>query len=148
MTNFFQTGQRWISESEPELGLGSVVKITDRTVSVAFHAASETREYARDNAPLRRVRFRAGDTIKNNSNETLTVESVTERSGLIYYQTAAGELCETDLSHAISFNKPEERLLAGQVDEPSEFDLRLSALQHQVAFAGGGVDHRLARRSG
>lgn len=148
MSNLYQQGQRWISESEPELGLGSVIRITDRTVLIAFPAVSETREYAQDNAPLRRVRFRVGDSIRNRSSDMLLVESVSERSGLIYYRTPAGELCETELNDAISFNKPEERLLAGQVDEPSVFDLRLSALEHQHrcrrsevrGFVGGRID--------
>ena len=63
MPHNFHPGQRWISESEPELGLGSVQRVTPRTVTLAFAASDETREYARDSAPLRRVRFRVGDTI-------------------------------------------------------------------------------------
>ncbi|MDB6025122.1 MAG: SNF2-related protein [Verrucomicrobiales bacterium] len=148
MLNKFHPGQRWVSESEPELGLGSVLRVTDRTVSVVFGASSEKREYALDNAPLRRVRFHKGDAIKNRADKSLVVEETTERRGLIYYRAEGQELCETDLSDAISFNKPEERLLAGQVDSPQEFDLRFAALkqQHQRrkskvrGFVGGRID--------
>ncbi len=148
MVNYFQTGQRWVSESEPELGLGSVQQVTGRTVTIAFGASNEKREYARDNAPLRRVRFRVGDTIKNHANVALAVQSVSERDGLIFYRGDGTELCETDLSDAISFNKPEERLFAGQVDEPAAFDLRLQALKQQHrrrkssvrGFVGGRID--------
>ena len=106
----FRAGQRWISESEPELGLGAVLRTSPRTVTVVFGASAETREYARDNAPLRRVRFRAGDAIENHEASTLKVESVQERDGLIFYRGGGQEWCETELSDAISFNKPEERV--------------------------------------
>src|SRR5687767_9040049 len=103
----------WISDSEPERGLGSVLRVTTRTVTLVFGASGETREYARDNAPLRRVRFRAGDTIRSHEDKILAVRSIVERDGLIFYRGDGRELCETELSDAISFNKPEERLLAG-----------------------------------
>ena len=148
MSDNFHPGQRWISESEPELGLGSVQRVTARTVVIAFKASDETREYARDNAPLRRVRFRAGDAIKNHEDATLMVQSVSEHAGLIYYRVGATDLCETELSDAISFNKPEERLFAGQVDAPGVFDLRVAALKQQHrrrksqvrGFVGGRID--------
>jgi ATP-dependent helicase HepA len=144
----FHPGQRWISESEPELGLGSIVRITDRRVTAIFGATGQKREYARAHAPLRRVRFRAGDTIQNRAGSPLIVESTTERDGLIFYRCGRQELCETELSDAISFNKPEDRLLAGQSDPPQVFDLRLAALEHQHSrrksrvrgFVGGRID--------
>lgn len=146
--NIFHPGQRWISESEPELGLGSVRHVTPRTVTIGFKASDEMREYARDNAPLRRVRFRVGDSIKSHAEATLVVQSVAERAGLIFYRGGGQELCETDLSDAISFNKPEERLLAGQLDPTEVFDLRVAALEHQHrrrksrvrGFVGGRID--------
>ncbi len=148
MMTDFRANQRWISESEPELGLGSVLRVSPRTVTLSFGASAETREYARDNAPLRRVRFRAGDLIKNHEHKTLMVESVVEREGLIFYQGVGQEWCETELSDAISFNKPEERLLGGHVDAPEVFDLRMTALSHQHhrrksklrGFTGGRID--------
>ncbi len=147
-TDIFHRGQRWISESEPELGLGSVLRVTARTVTVVFGASGETREYARDNAPLRRVRFRAGDTIRNHEDKTMAVESATGQDGLIFYRGDGQVLCETELNDAISFNRPEERLLAGQLDPPEVFDLRVAALKHQHGrrksrvrgFVGGRID--------
>ena len=144
----FHPGQRWISDSEPELGLGSVLRLSAQTVTIVFPASGETRQYARDNAPLRRVRFRAGDTIHSHEDEALQVLAVTERNGLLHYRHGQGELCETLLSDAISFNKPEDRLLAGQLDPTEVFDLRLAALQHQHqrrrspvrGFVGGRID--------
>src|SRR5262245_20528880 len=144
----FRPGQRWVSESEPELGLGSIVSVTDRRVAAVFGATGQKREYARLNAPLRRVHFRVGDSIRTRDDAVLTVESVTERNGLLYYGSGKRELCETELSDAISFNEPEERLFAGQFDPPAIFDLRVQALRHEHGrrksnvrgFAGGRID--------
>jgi ATP-dependent helicase HepA len=148
MKSGFHQGQRFISDSEPELGLGSVQRMSRLTVSLRFGASGETREYARDNAPLRRVRFHQGDTVSDREGRPLAIVSVEERRGLLYYRGADRELCETALSDAISFNKPEERLFVGQVDAPQTFALRLEALRHQHrrrqskvrGFAGGRID--------
>ena len=148
MRNDFHAGQRWISESEPELGLGSILRVTDRTVTAVFKVSGEKREYARANAPLRRVRFRVGDTIKRHDHTPLIVQSVTERNGLLFYGSGGQELCETELSDAISFNEPAQRLFAGQMDPPEVFDLRVTALEHQHrrrkskvrGFVGGRID--------
>ena len=148
----FHPGQRWISDSEPELGLGAVETSNPQTVTLIFRSSGETRQYARDNAPLRRVRFHAGDTVRDRDEGSLRIQTATERDGLIYYtgdrEGGLRELCESDLSDAISFNKPEERLLVGQVDAPDVFDLRVAALdlQHRQrksavrGFVGGRID--------
>src|SRR5689334_15982955 len=122
MPEAFHPGQRWLSESEPELGLGAVRRVEARTVTIVFGASSETREYARDNAPLRRVRFRAGDSIRHRDGESGVVQAVAERGGLLYYrvvESAAGEGAgtvwpETELSDTVSSGGPEERWRAGQ----------------------------------
>ena len=67
----FHPGQRWISETEPELGLGAVINVSEQTVTMVFGASAETREYAQDNAPLRRVRFRTGDKIEDREGGSL-----------------------------------------------------------------------------
>src|SRR5215471_6203413 len=131
MTDDFHPGQRWISDSEPELGLGSIVEVTGRRVTAAFKGSGEQRQYARSNAPLRRVRFRPGDTIRDRHEKPFTIQALIERDGLIYYRDGKRELCESDLSDALSFSKPEERLSAGQFDSEELFDLRMAALDHQ-----------------
>lgn len=141
-------GQRWISDSEPELGLGTVEQVSRLTLRLSFRATGETREYARDNAPIRRVRFHKGDTIRDREGRSLVVARALEHDGLLHYVGDGREVSETELSDAISFNKPEERLLIGQVDAPHTFTLRLDALNHQHArrrsavrgFVGGRID--------
>ena len=148
MKSTFHKGQRWISDSEPELGLGSVELANRLTVTLLFGASGEKREYARDNAPLRRVRFHVGDTVRDREGKALAIRSVEERRGLLYYTGGDRDLCETGLSDATSFNKPEERLFVGQVDAPATFALRFDALRHQHrrrqspvrGFVGGRIN--------
>lgn len=144
----FHAGQRWASESEPELGLGLVERITERTVTVAFPASRELRQYAIGNAPLQRVQFHPGDTIVLQNGSSLRISQVIEKQGLLYYCDGAREVPETELSDRTSFNRPEERLLSGQIDSTEDFELRLAALEHQHrrrksdvrGFVGGRID--------
>lgn len=129
-----QKGQRWISESEPELGVGVVVDVAPGRVFLLFRASNTLRQYATGSAPIKRVEFHAGDTIRIHDGSSLVVESVVTREGIFVYCGAGKEVPETELSDTLSFCKPEERLFAGQVDENSAFELRLEALRrrHQI----------------
>ncbi len=137
-----------MSETEPELGLGAVQSVTNRVVTLAFAATGETRAYALDNAPLRRVRFRPGDRIQCRAHPAFVVQSLTEQACLISYHGAEGRVCETELSDTLTFNRPEERLVNGVADASTVFDLRCAALRHQHrrrqspvrGFAGGRID--------
>ena len=42
----FVPGQRWISNAEPELGLGTVLRAEGRSVQVLFAKAGVLRQYA------------------------------------------------------------------------------------------------------
>lgn len=143
-----QPGQRIVSDSEPELGLGIVLKKDSARVEVFFPAASEQRQYALRGAPLRRVQFKEGDRLKLHSGEPFVVDKVEERGGLLVYVSAGKEIPEAHLSDSISFSSPEERLLGGQVDELYAFDLRAETLVRRTevlkspvrGFLGGRVD--------
>ena len=71
----FAIGQRWISEPEPELGLGTVMETGGGRVQVLYPATSEVRVYTEENAPLRRVTFRVGESIEDHEGNSCTVES-------------------------------------------------------------------------
>jgi ATP-dependent helicase HepA len=125
----FIPGQRWISDTESELGLGTVLKTEGRTVTLLFLAAGETRVYAMQNAPLTRVRFGSGDQVESHQGWRLLIDRVEEEAGLLNYlgRREDGNLAvlhEGELSNFIRFNKPQDRLLAGQIDPPYWFDLR------------------------
>jgi len=141
-------GQRWASDTEPELGLGIVLKSEYGRAEIFFPAAGEHRQYAVGSAPIRRVRFSEGDKIRTHSGEALTVDSITDTAGLLSYLCGKRAVAEAELSDSISFSKPEERLLAGQVDELERFKLRVECLQRRRdlrqnparGFAGGRID--------
>jgi hypothetical protein len=81
----FSIGQRWISVAELQLGLGMVIEIEHRTVSIVFPATTETRIYARQDAPLSRVRFSPDDWVLNQKGEAFKVIDLHESNGLIIY---------------------------------------------------------------
>lgn len=127
--NVFFTGQRWISESEPELGLGTVVQAKDGRVEVEFKSAGETRIYAVDQAPLKRVRFREGDQIKTQAGHKFLVTQVIEQHGLLIYAGEKHQLPEAQLNDLISLQGPQERLFAVRFDTSAAFELRRRSLE-------------------
>ncbi|BBR08964.1 RNA polymerase-associated protein RapA [Aeromonas caviae] len=149
----FALGQRWISDTETDLGLGTVVAVEGRMVTLLFPATGENRMYAKEEAPVTRVSFNVGDQIASHEDWTMTVDEVQEKDGLLIYvgvRTDNGEpiaLKEVFLNNFIKFNKPQDRLFAGQIDRMSRFTLRYEALvnQHQRrrnptrGLAGGKV---------
>ena len=74
----FHVGQRWISDSESDQGLGTVTGIEHRFVNILFTATGESRQYAKADAPLTRVIFNQGDVIPSHEGWSLKVESSTE----------------------------------------------------------------------
>lgn len=122
-------GQRWISSSEPVLGLGLVLKCEDGCVEMRFPAADETRHYALESAPLVRVRFKPGDMLEDHGGKSFEVVEVREQAGLLTYFGEDCEVAEAELSDTLSFTSPQERLLAGMWDDPRDFDLRVRALR-------------------
>ena len=144
----FTIGQRWISETEPELGLGIVEEVSPHQLKLAFPASAETRLYARANAPIKRVEFYVGDTIQSQGGDPVVIEAVKVEEGIITYLAGAVKITEMDLADTISFSKPEDRLIRGQIDPSSAFNLRYEAItrladakQSDVAgFVGGRID--------
>ncbi|MFH0236311.1 RNA polymerase-associated protein RapA [Vibrio diabolicus] len=134
----FALGQRWISDTESDLGLGTVVAMDARTVTLMFAASEENRVYARNDAPVTRVTFNVGDVIDCQEGWSLKVEEVLEDEGLYTYfgtredtQETAVVLREIFLSNQIRFNKPQDKLYAGQIDRMDNFVLRYRALTNQ-----------------
>lgn len=133
-------GQRWISDTEVDMGLGTILSVEHRTVTVVFLATGETRTYAKQTAPLTRVRFARGDSIQNQENQTLQVESISEQDGLLIYHGKGenSELLiwpESQLNNFIQLSRPSERLFAGQLDANKWFELRYQSLQHANRLA-------------
>ncbi|MCO7621555.1 ATP-dependent helicase HepA [Pseudomonas guariconensis] len=135
MAQQYQPGQRWISDSEAELGLGTILAQDGRLLTVLYPATGDTRQYSLRNAPLTRVRFSPGDQITHFEGWKLTVREVEDADGLLVYhgldgQNQARVLPETQLSNFIQFRLASDRLFAGQIDPLSWFSLRYNTLQH------------------
>ena len=152
--DFFALGQRWLSDTETELGLGTIVLIETRTVTVLFPATGESRVYAAQTAPLTRIEFAIGDKVKSHEGWELVVEHVEEIDGQLIYigervdNNESTILKETFIDHHFQLNQPEKKLLNGQFDDPKWFDLRQQCLTHQfthstsplLGFVGARVD--------
>lgn len=153
-TEQYALGQRWLSNTETELGLGTIVALDARTVTILFPATGESRVYASQAAPLTRVVFEAGDTIKTTEGWELQVKSVATQNGQATYSGkrmdigSSVELKETFISHDFQLDQPQQRLLAGQADEPKWFDIRSQCISNQyrhatsplLGFVGARVD--------
>jgi ATP-dependent helicase HepA len=143
-------GQRCMSEREPELGLGVVASVdrAAKRIAVAFPASGEQRLYALGTAVLKRVQFRAGETVATRDGGELAIEGVEESGGLLTYVGAGRRVREDAISDVAGVSSPPERFMAGQTDAGEVFDLRLRALQAQArfrqsevrGFLGGRID--------
>lgn len=136
MSQQYHPGQRWVSDSEAELGLGTVLTCTDRLLTLLYPASGETRQYSLRNAPLTRVRFLPGDLITHFDNWNMTVHEVEEQDNLLLYHgfnqhSQACTIHETQLSNFIQFRLASDRLLAGQVDPNAWFALRYQTQMHR-----------------
>ncbi len=142
MPETFTAGQRWISTPEPDLGLGIILEAANRRVVIAFPAAEEERTYAADRAPLSRVQFQAGDDINVPEQPPLKVREVQEHNGCLVYfaEDSNGDIHpvpEQILSAQIQLHSARDRLLAGQLDHPKRYELRVSTLEQRNRARAG-----------
>ena len=131
----FTPGQRWVSDNDAALGLGIVQAVTVRTVQMEFPAVKETLTYAKNNAPLTRVKFNVGDSITSIDGWCLSITTIEEVNGTVRYHGIrdSGETAtmhEGEMSGELTFNLPQDKLFAGQVDSNKWFELRAATLQH------------------
>lgn len=147
MQNFFP-GQRWTSEGEPELGVGIIKETNKNRVQVDFPISGETRLYAMENAPLRRVVFKAGDKVVDKNQKPFLIERVESNPDLFVYIGKEGVLPESDLGDVYLKHGVNDRLLMGDVESPELFALRRKTLNLDHArrispingFVGGRID--------
>ncbi|MBD3288992.1 hypothetical protein GF337_09330, partial [candidate division KSB1 bacterium] len=144
----FHIGQRWVSEMEPELGLGVVTAVEQRTIHIHFPASDSERIYAIQTAPIKRVKFQVGDVVSTRDERSFTVERIDEADGVFIYSGEGIEVPESELSDVMSFTFPRDRLLGGFFDYNRDFNLRAAAhqfrhhsLKSQVrGFIGGRIE--------
>lgn len=135
----FAIGQRCISESENDLGLGIITEVSARRVCILFPAAEEQRIYALDSAPLTRVLFQVGDEIAHQEGWKGKVLDVLENQDCAFYLVKRLDtqqeitIKELELAHQMTFSKPQDRLFTAQIDRNEHFAVRYEALKHQQA---------------
>ena len=124
----FVKGQRWLSQTEPELGLGLVINTEIDRVTIHFPSTETTRVYTVENPPLTRVKFSVGDVLKTQDGKNFTVEGVEDAAGTVVYISKGKRIEESRLSDSLTFSKPFDRLLNAQVEEKQVYNLRHRAL--------------------
>ncbi len=136
----FIPGQRCISDAELQMGLGTILTVEPRTLTVLFLATGETRTYAKLTAPLTRVVFSVGDSVTSHDQVKITVKEVVENHGLLTYVGIDADgnshrIEEAELDNFIQLNRPSERLFNGQIDKDNWFELRYQTLFHKNRLA-------------
>ena len=122
-------GQRWTSDTEPELGLGIVTAAYHGRVTITFPASSTERTYAWPGAPLRRYQLTAGDQAALRDGSIRLVASVTEASGVCTYHFHPNDSVPEDLlADCLATAHCTDRLRRGESDSPETFNLRAEAL--------------------
>ena len=129
----FVVGQRWVSQAEPQLGLGLVIETDGRHITLSFPALEEERIYAANSAPLARVLYQVGDSLNDIDNNALVVTAIEELNQLNYYLTTDNEgaehiVPESKISAQIQLSSPTQRLFSGQFDRNSAFQLCAATL--------------------
>jgi ATP-dependent helicase HepA len=143
-------GQRYISDAEPELGLGVITNVDVRYVDVRFASANTQRRFSRASAPLRRIKFKPGDMICDMAGVRLRIASISESAdtGLITYFCGEAGLREDSVGDAVNLSAPLDRLFHGKIDPSAEFDVRIAmhrfradTIQSDIwGFTGGRIE--------
>jgi len=144
----FALGQRWVSHADVELGLGIIVELEGRRVTLHFPAVGEDRTYATDRAPLTRLVLNVGDMLQHVDGSGHNVLSVEEADGVKFYLTGErGLVSELDIDPYIRLSSPKDRLLNNQLDKPADFKLRYATLRHRANNISSSVAGLLGART-
>ena len=127
----FRPGQRWFSSAEPELGLGTVLRLSGRQVQIVFTGSGMLRHYAIGSAPLLRAAFRPGDRVQIDGVAKI-VERFEVDGGLIRYHCGAEAFTEGELDAEQPVSQADARLLAGRLDRNDRFELRREMLERRA----------------
>ncbi len=152
MSNVFTAGQRWISDTESDLGLGTILEVEFRQITVVFLASGETRIYAKETAPLTRVAFMPGDIITSHEGWQMRITSVDEEDGLLTYfgnredSGIPAVLNEAGLDNFLQFRTPRDRLFAGLIDGLRWYGLRRNVFEHRNMLAQSPVKGLMGAR--
>lgn len=134
MNNKFVIAQRWVSLGEPELGLGSVQSVDDKTVSVFFSAVETTRTYGMRSAPLKRVLFEIDDEVELVDGSIHRIKSVSTDAGVKFYVADKRSFSEEELNPRMSFTSPVDKVLLGDFSESKTFQCRYDSIMARRSY--------------
>lgn len=148
----YLVGQRWVSHADAQLGLGVVVDVEPRRITLSFPAVGEERTYASDNAPLTRLRFKVGDHISTVDGVELIVIGIEEHHGLLMYTGTDHHeetltVSELELDAFVQLTTPQQRLLNGHFDKNEDFALRVATLEHSHRLQGSAARGLMGSRT-
>ena len=120
----YTIGQRWYSQTEPELGLGIITELEDKYLSILFPLCQEARKYNANSHPLKRYKLEINDSTLDLSGNDQVVKDFQVKDNLYYYQLGSEIICETQLDAKIDLSGAKERLFSGNSDPLEYYRLR------------------------
>ncbi|CAB0151639.1 RNA polymerase-associated protein RapA [Pseudidiomarina piscicola] len=149
----YVAGQRWLSETELEQGLGLLTQAEGRTLTVLFPATDEVRHYASQQAPLARYRLLPDDRGQHAEGWFFRVTEVEDKAGVLHYTghredtNETVSLPETQLAAQVATQHPLTRVLAGKTDRLDMYRLRQQAQRHLQRWQQSSVTGLLGARA-
>ncbi len=131
-----------MSELEPELGLGRVLKVEFRNVMLEFPAVGQQRIYRTQGLPpLKRFRLDVGEVARSDKGLAFLIESIEEIEDTLVYCGKGKQLHESDLSFKVNARKEDlfERLESAESDLVTDFSLRERGLQLSCEWQSSSV---------
>lgn len=123
------------------MGLGTVMRLSGRSVQIVFTGSGLIRQYAVDSAPMLRAEFQPGERIRVDGSEWV-VASVRQANGVLHYACGDHEFAEGQLDAEQPVSQADQRLLSGRVDRNDQFDFRFECLRRRAkarAHPGWGL---------
>ncbi|HET8816717.1 MAG TPA: helicase-related protein, partial [Pseudidiomarina sp.] len=148
----YAVGQRWLSETETEQGLGLITQVSGRLLTILFPATDEVRHYAAAEAPLARYQLLADEQGQHADGWYFRVTDVIQQKGINTYiglredNQESVRVPEPQLSAQVAVNHPMTRLLAGKTDRLDMYRLRQAAQHHLQAWQQSQVAGLLGAR--
>ena len=109
----YAIGQKWTSATEPDLGIGQVIKLDFRTVTLLFPVSGEQRIYnSKGEPPLNRYVLKIGERATSMKGVSLFVEDIAEENGVLYYRSKDKSISEA----VLNFKRQNENSSVGVLD--------------------------------
>ena len=134
--------QRIVSRTEPELGLGAIMKSTEEGfVEVSFPRSGEKRRYSLRSAPLHRFILRSGQKAALQDGTIIEVIEAKEdeKTGLVEYTYEGGSIWEYELEDRVHDQGALDQLLSGHYTHHRTYDLRREARKIRSQSEEAGI---------